>query len=786
MDEMVFAVQQWLNATYGSNPKYLGLFPDGIEESGKTGQEVEEALIAALQIELNIDTPTGSFGPATMSAFTPMSIRADNDLNTPTNKEYILQGGFWCKGYNPGGFTGIFSTGTQAAVKKLQSDAGLSVCDGVVDAMLMKAILNTDPFILDANGDSKIRQIQQNLNNQYNAYTGILPTNGIYVRQTNTALIFALQCEEGLSTSVATGTFGPTTISKCPTLSLGDSRTNYVKLLQYSLYVNDFDPGAFDGQYDSDVESAVSNFQSFMVLPVTGVANMATIKGLMTSNGDPNRDALACDTATILTSSTAQAIKNAGFDYVGRYLTGTVGGTRSKAMTNNELQAIFGVGLKVFPIYEDGGYKVSYFSGTQGYVDARTAISTALELGFPIGTTIYFAVDFDALDADISNKVIPYFKSIKYIFDLYSDGYQIGVYGARNICQRVSYAGYADKSFVADMSTGWSGNLGFIMPNNWSFDQFNTITVGNTTLGYIEVDMNGYSGRDSGTYLLNTPTEIGSDTYHQVNEVTALAMEFVTTEDSPENPPSEDPVRDSNYLVTNYYRRIRYGNLLWVTIAGGIKQDFIDFANHYINEEDRTPIDIRDPLTGNIIGIEHLMATISVELYANIPEPGSTVEDFGGWAGDLITVYKDVLAHKDDSKYGGDVYSCAIDYIAASDNTYFSDDDLYGDVDGANIAKILRDDSNKLISSAILEYYFDGSISKRFSKFYEEKFNSDVITLHDKAYEYLLGTGNPSIVTARGLLLDAYDMQAIPEEDGEELIRAFAYILTTLVDGENS
>jgi peptidoglycan hydrolase-like protein with peptidoglycan-binding domain len=252
-------------------------------------------------------------------------------------------------------------------------------------------------------GNSRIRTIQQNLNHDYLAYTGLQPCDGLYGRQTNTALIYALQAEEGLSPSVANGAFGPSTTSKCPTLQPGDSRKAFVRILQYALCVNDFYNGAFDGIYSESVKSAVKSFQSFMVLPETGIANMTTIKGLLSSAGDTNRDALACDTATRLTASTAQVLKRAGFSYVGRYLTGTVGGTRSKAMTNDELQVIFEAGLRVFAIYEDNGTNAEYFNHDQGITDAQVAFNKAKQLGIPRANTLYFAVDFDALDNEITN-----------------------------------------------------------------------------------------------------------------------------------------------------------------------------------------------------------------------------------------------------------------------------------------------------------------------------------------------------------------------------------------------
>jgi RHS repeat-associated protein len=495
MDQMVLTVQQWLNATYGSNSKFKSVLPSGVSEDGVTGTQVETALITALQIELGISAPTGTFGPATTTAFTTMQIRTTGTLNNPpTNKEYILQGGFWCKGYNPGNWTGIFYTSTQQAVEQFQSDAGLTTLDGKVTAMIMKALLNTDPFVLTSGGNPQIRVIQQSINNKYNAYTGLLPTNGVYVAATNKALIYALQAEEGLSTSTANGSFGPTTTTDCPTLSPGDSRTNFVRILQYALYCNNFDPGAFDGIYGSGVTTAVRNYQSFMLLPVTGIANMPTIKATLASTGDTNRSALACDCATILTAAKAATLKNNGYLYVGRYLTGTAGGV-SKALTAAELQIIFNAGLKLFPIYESHGTSNSYFNSAQGTYDACAAISAAENLGIPAGSIIYLAVDYDALDAQVTSNVLPYFHAVKTYFDNYnSQKYQVGVYGDRNVASRVCNSGYAVSSFVADMSTGYSGNIGYTMPTNWMFDQFYTVTIGSGS-GQIEIDKDAYSGR---------------------------------------------------------------------------------------------------------------------------------------------------------------------------------------------------------------------------------------------------------------------------------------------------
>ena len=111
--------------------------------------------------------------------------------------------------------------------------------------------------------------------------------------------------------------------------------------------------------------------------------------------------------------------------------------------------------MDIFPIYQTEGNHSGYFTSAKGRTDAATAISNAQKLGFPSRTTIYFCVDFDALETDIKNSILPYFEAV---FKLFSDtgrnpkNYKVGVYGPRNVCIQVSDKGYAISSFVSDMS----------------------------------------------------------------------------------------------------------------------------------------------------------------------------------------------------------------------------------------------------------------------------------------------------------------------------------------------
>ena len=111
MDAMVLAVQKWLNENYNS----------GVTEDGVTGNGTFRALIKALQKELGI-AQDGSFGNGTLSAC-PDTISAGE---TNQNLVYILQGSFWCKGYNPRRLRRCFRSRTTNAVKNFQKDAGIT------------------------------------------------------------------------------------------------------------------------------------------------------------------------------------------------------------------------------------------------------------------------------------------------------------------------------------------------------------------------------------------------------------------------------------------------------------------------------------------------------------------------------------------------------------------------------------------------------------------------------------------------------------------------------------
>jgi len=527
-DAMVYLTQKWLNQEYGSVSGF-----GSVVVNGQTGSDVVNGLLRALQHELGITKLANSFGPTTTSLYSQNLLYRQDGV---TKRNFaILQAALWCKGYNPGyylsedpntgivSFQEVFNATVENAVIQLKEDAGLINPDGVVTVNVMKELMCMDSFKLlgsSYGGKEEVRAMQQKLNRNYEAYTGLNPCDGVYGRNTNIALIYAFQAVEGLPIGVANGSFGPTTKSLCPQIPYvisdtaaksyqGTYYTNvqitaFTEFLQFALYINGFGDGNTDGVFGPATQQAINDFQKHYALPQSGKADTTTWMSLLISSGDTNRSALAADCVTILNAAKAQTLYDNGYRYVGRYLTGTYGGGISKAMTSVEANIILNAGLRFFPIYEQSSNTASYFTQEQGTSDAKAAIAAATALGIPRDTIIYFAVDFDATGVDITNNVIPYFS--KLYEEMSASIYKTGIYGARNVCSRVAAAGYSCSSFVGDMSTGFSGNLGFKIPDDWAFSQFANL-AGTNALGAgdgrIEIDKDAVSGCNQGVSHLD-------------------------------------------------------------------------------------------------------------------------------------------------------------------------------------------------------------------------------------------------------------------------------------------
>lgn len=498
-DEMVRRAQRFINITYG-NGATLGI--SKLDENGQTSWTVMYALTRALQYEMGITALSNSFGPGTLSTLQEKYGKLDETTIPSANFCRIIQSALYCKGYDGGDIDGKYNSRVKAAVVKLNENMGV---DGTYPGSslwpkVVKGLLNMDAYVTVSSGSDTIRSIQQWLNGRYVLRKDyyVIPCDGHHSRDVAKSMLLAIQYELGMADGVANGAFGPGTQAglKSHTLTTGSSGV-WVQLFTAAMVLNKR-PVSFSTSFTSSLADSVSVFQAFMKLAVNGQGDFRTWSSLLVSYGDQTRQGAACDGITKITPARAQALKSAGYTYIGRYLYNpSTTSLPEKEIQPGELATIKQYGLRCFPIYQTWARSVDYYSVSQGATDCMNAAYKAEEHGFKPGSRIYFAVDYDAVNDEVTSHILPYFRSVKEQMDRLGHPYKIGVYGPRNACSRISAEGYADASFVSDMSSGFSGNLGYAMPENWAFDQIVTKVVGSGD-GRIEIDNNIASERDTG------------------------------------------------------------------------------------------------------------------------------------------------------------------------------------------------------------------------------------------------------------------------------------------------
>ena len=302
--------------------------------------------------------------------------------------------------------------------------------------------------------------------------------------------------------------------------------------------------------------------------------------------------------------------------------------------------------MRVFPIYQTYGGEATYFTRYQGQKDAEEAKTAAQEFGFPPSVTIYFAVDYDALMIDITTNIIPYFQGIN---EIMKGSFQVGAYGPRAVCNRLSTYGLIEKSFVADMSSGFTGNIGQIMPANWAYDQFYE-----TNEAGIGIDKNIASPRATAispanfvSYEIPEEPEI-TQSFEVFKRIYDLAYEYLENLSTPTTGvyPS---VLNANIVALQYLRTAAYTNsgdgislsgVAWDIIAGARDEAFIELAEQTYDDIIPENIVITDPLTGTDIAFPHYAATLNACISGtfgyNFEFLEKNVDSFAGWAGDLM------------------------------------------------------------------------------------------------------------------------------------------------------
>ena len=190
--------------------------------------------------------------------------------------------------------------------------------------------------------------------------------------------------------------------------------------------------------------------------------------------------ALGCDTATPINKRRLQTLRSKGYTFVGRYL--------RKNLTSDEKDIITKGGLYIVSLYEGNPTNIDYFTEEQGGRDAGNAIKKAQDLGQPFGTPIYFTVDYDAPDSDVSGGIRIYLQAIKAVFKENGDPYKLGLYGSGAV---LSYFKNTYTYTWLAGATSWRGSQDY---TGWAIKQYATNTTIGSGSGRITIDKNKSNG----------------------------------------------------------------------------------------------------------------------------------------------------------------------------------------------------------------------------------------------------------------------------------------------------
>lgn len=792
MDLKVKEIQQWLNDSY---PRYFyynedeslcGSYP--IKPDGQTGSKTVKALIMAFQIHKNL-LVDGVWGNETMVVCPTI-----NHLTRDRVLIRIAQAGFYCKGYEPGGFDGYYGNNMAAAIVDFKNDLGINTSSNL-EKDVFKSLLTTDPTVLVSIGDENIRKVQRYLNGVYSRIfmnkLGYIPTGGVFERKTSKALIYAFQHEIG---TVADGGIGPMTFNQMPSIQSGCTNSGQVKILQALLICNGFDVGELDGGYGNFTKDMVEEFQMFMCLNndnevELGKVNRRTWAALLISCGDKERTPNACDCRQQLDLEKAQSLYNDGYRFIGRYITKVEGGY-DKNLTSEEIQNIFSAGLKIFPIFQESNNKLEYFSYDVGYLDGCKAIHSAIKLRIPARTTIYFCVDYDAFEENVKKEISAYFKGINNAISDMGEMYEVGIYSSRNTCKIICDKELANSSFVSNMSTGYSGNLGYTMPENWAYDQYKTgkYCLEDGTSFDLDCNMASTNAKyfDSITEIGDVHWDehkfnIGLEALEKYSNDAFRILEVIDYIKLLENKYKEFDQEGTEYecilAILYLLWEDKYSGLFEVTLKKNV--EFVDFIMNtypeiYNNLESvilgeynyvKDDLVFCESLNKNIdkvytynsfFELPHLAIVIQAYIENDL---SSLKKEWFGWAGDLVTGIHEVdevakvhteatiIQHARDRIGKMEILENNKYNFVSTGSVQINYCDIIADLDAVGISKIikqkLKEDKHINILSYALELYYTKFNDKRALFFLNELSFSDytVKEMEEKIYLYIMNPG---------------------------------------------
>lgn len=207
------------------------------------------------------------------------------------------------------------------------------------------------------------------------------------------------------------------------------------------------------------------------------------------------------DTTVELTRHAA-ALKEQGYDFALRYYSHNA----AKNLSLGEARALSQAGLRIGVVWETAGTRAGFFTRAQGLADGAAAFQMARDvIGQPLGSAIYFAVDFDPTQADLDGAISNYFTGVHAALFVAAEGqpsYQVGVYGSGLCCATLIDSGQASLSWLSQ-STGFAGSRQYAAQQRYDLIQLLPARIPGADGVVLDIDPDAtHPERDGGLFVV--------------------------------------------------------------------------------------------------------------------------------------------------------------------------------------------------------------------------------------------------------------------------------------------
>ncbi|HET7717922.1 MAG TPA: glycoside hydrolase domain-containing protein [Bauldia sp.] len=185
----------------------------------------------------------------------------------------------------------------------------------------------------------------------------------------------------------------------------------------------------------------------------------------------PRSGVYAADTSQPVTPAFLKKMRQVGVRTIIRYFDHKNETFRGKTLTFEERMQIAEAGFNLLVVFQHWGQRISTFRDqTRGKTDAIRALALAHDVGQPVGSAIYFAVDGPWSSPKDTADIVRYFTDVRRTVAMRGNLYRIGVYGSGHICSEILDRGLADFCWLAN-AKAWPGYDTHLASGRWAMRQ---------------------------------------------------------------------------------------------------------------------------------------------------------------------------------------------------------------------------------------------------------------------------------------------------------------------------